>query len=353
MRNRFLPSPLAAIAATALAGSVLAGCSSESNGANGSDIIATTNVWADVASAVTGSDVDAIITGDAVDPHHYEPSAKDLSRIKEADTVVANGGAYDSALYTAAEQDRIIYAIPLLNEHEAHDHDHAHAHMPESLDELEHAWFAPEKVLQVAEDIADRTGGDASDVKQRIGDIQSKLNAVPHVHIGMTETIAAGLVWGTELHDITPEEYIKAEAICGEYAPGEQPPSSQPNWEDASKERYIPYVGMGETTPEYAAEPACDGRGILIVDSIVDYGDRDDTQRRIAFEALTADPSGKTREYTFPGQCPSLRKQLDGHDIYPVYLDYGSDTDALCRAKANYGGNARVLSNREEYVDPC
>ena len=208
MRNRFHLSPLAAVAATALAGSALAGCASESNDASGNDIIATTNVWADVASAVTGEDVDAIITGDAVDPHHYEPSAKDLSRIKGADTVVANGGAYDAALYTAAEQDRIIYAIPLLDEHEAHDHDHAH--LPDSLDELEHAWFAPEKVLQVAEDIADRTGGDASDVKQRIGDIQSKLNAVPHVHIGMTEPIAAGLVWGTELHDTTPEEYVKA-----------------------------------------------------------------------------------------------------------------------------------------------
>ena len=216
MRNRFHFSPLAAIAATALAGSVLAGCSSEGNDASDSDMIATTNVWADVASAVTGVDVDAIITGDAVDPHHYEPSAKDLSRIKGADTVVANGGAYDAALYTAAEQDRIIYAIPLLDEHEAHEHDHDHEHahdhdhMLDSLDELEHAWFAPEKVLQVAEDIADRTGGDASDVKQRIGEIQSKLNAVPHVHIGMTETIAAGLVWGTELHDITPEEYVKA-----------------------------------------------------------------------------------------------------------------------------------------------
>ena len=215
MRNRFHFSPLAAIAATALAGSVLAGCSSEGNDASDSDMIATTNVWADVASAVTGEDVDAIITGDAVDPHHFEPSAKDLARIKGANTVVANGGAYDAALYTAAEQDRIIYAIPLLDEHDhehAHDHDHNHhhAHMPHSLNELEHAWFAPEKVLQVAEDIADRTGGDASDVKQRIGGIQSKLNTVPHVHIGMTETIAAGLVWGTELHDITPEEYVKA-----------------------------------------------------------------------------------------------------------------------------------------------
>ena len=270
MRNRFHPSPLAAIAATALAGSVLAGCSSESNDASGSDMIATTNVWADVASAVTGEDVDAIITGDAVDPHHYEPSAKDLSRIKEANTVVANGGAYDAALYTAAEQDRIIFAIPLLDEHEAHEHAHDHAHMPNSLDELEHAWFAPEKVLQVAEDIADRTGGDASDVKQRIGDIQSKLNAVPHVHIGMTETIAAGLVWGTELHDITPEEYIKASlnhqepsaaavaAFLEQIERGEldmlfvNPQSTNSATQrlaDAAKEHNVPVVEIRETPP--------------------------------------------------------------------------------------------------------
>lgn len=213
MRNHFQYS-VGVVAAVVAVGASISSCSTET--ADNAEIVATTGVWADVASAVTGEDVDAIITGDAVDPHHYEPSAKDLSRIKRADTVVANGGAYDAALYTAAEQDRIIYAIPLLDEHEAHEHDHdhehahVHDHMLDSLDELEHAWFAPEKVLQVAEDIADRTGGDASDVKQRIGQIQSKLNAVPHVHIGMTETIAAGLVWGTELHDITPEEYVKA-----------------------------------------------------------------------------------------------------------------------------------------------
>lgn len=206
MRYRFQYS-VGVVAAVVAVGASISSCSTET--ADNAEIVATTNVWADVASAVTGSDVDAIITGDAVDPHHFEPSAKDLARIKGANTVVANGGAYDAALYTAAEQDRIIYAIPLLDEHD-HEHAHDHAHMPDSLDELEHAWFAPEKVLQVAEDIADRTGGDASDVKQRIDDIQSKLNAVPHVHIGMTEPIAAGLVWGTELHDITPEEYVKA-----------------------------------------------------------------------------------------------------------------------------------------------
>lgn len=269
MRYRFQYS-VGVVAAVVAVGASISSCSTET--ADNAEIVATTNVWADVASAVTGSDVDAIITGDAVDPHHYEPSAKDLSRIKEADTVVANGGAYDAALYTAAEQDRIIYAIPLLDEHEAHDHEHAHdhAHMPNSLDELEHAWFAPEKVLQVAEDIADRTGGDASDVKQRIGDIQSKLNAVPHVHIGMTETIAAGLVWGTELHDITPEEYVKASlnhqepsasavaAFLEQIERGEldmlfvNPQSTNSATQrlaDAAKEHNVPVVEIRETPP--------------------------------------------------------------------------------------------------------
>ena len=76
-------------------------------------------------------------------------------------------------------------------------------------------------------------------------------------------------------------------------------------------------------------------------------------QCRIAFGALAADPTGRTREYTYPGQCPSLRKQVDGNDIYPIYVDFGQDTEALCRAKAQFGGNARVLSQREEYLDPC
>ena len=248
-------------------GASISSCSTET--ADNAEIVATTGVWADVASAVTGSDVDAIITGDAVDPHHFEPSAKDLARIKGANTVVANGGAYDAALYTAAEQDRIIYAIPLLDEHD-HEHAHDHAHMPDSLDELEHAWFAPEKIRKVAEDVAERTGGDASDVKQRIDDIQSKLNAVPHVHIGMTETIAAGLVWGTELHDITPEEYVKASlnhqepsasavaAFLEQIERGEldmlfvNPQSTNSATQrlaDAAKEHNVPVVEIRETPP--------------------------------------------------------------------------------------------------------
>ena len=273
MRNRFQLTA-ATISATALAGAVLAGCSSESMGSSmDNEIIATTGVWADVASAVTGTDVEAIITGDAVDPHHFEPAAKDLARIKNAGTVVANGGAYDAALYTVAEQDRIVHAIPLEGETHDHDHDahgHDHAHLPDSLDELEHAWFAPAKVREVASAVAERTGGDAGSVEKRMGEIEQKLAAVQHVHIGMTEPIAAGLVWGTELHDITPEEYVKASlnhqepsasavaAFLGQIEKGEldmlfvnpqSTNSATQRLEDAAKAHNVPIVEIRETPP--------------------------------------------------------------------------------------------------------
>mgnify|MGYP002716651511 CR=1 FL=1 len=87
MRNRFHFRPITLTATLALAGASVAACSSTSDGndpSGAADIVATTNVWADVASAVTGKDVEAIISGDAVDPHHFEPSAKDLARIRDA-----------------------------------------------------------------------------------------------------------------------------------------------------------------------------------------------------------------------------------------------------------------------------
>lgn len=208
--NRIL-RPIALTAATALAGAVLSACSPTGAAPDqAGGIIATTQVWADVASAVTGEKVGAVISDSSIDPHHFEPSAKELARINDADIVVANGGAYDAALYAVADQDKIVHAIPLVDEAEAHDHGHDHEHGHGSPDDVEHAWFAPAKVREVAGGVAERAGGDAGDVEQRMRDIEAALRNIQHVHVGMTETIAGGLIWGTELHDITPEEYLHA-----------------------------------------------------------------------------------------------------------------------------------------------
>lgn len=95
-----------------------------------------------------------------------------------------------------------------------------------------------------------------------------------------------------------------------------------------------------------ASVPSCDGRGILILDSFVETAQ---PQQGIA-DLLDSNPGA---EFATPGQCPSLRASLDGARVYPIYVDYGHDTAALCQAKASRGGNARVLSNAAEFVDPC
>lgn len=103
---------------------------------------------------------------------------------------------------------------------------------------------------------------------------------------------------------------------------------------------YITNVGLGEAGKK-ASYPACDGRYILILDSIIATGSDQDTFNRLAQSVMFADPSGK--EFTIPGQCDSLRKTYHGNDVYPIYLDFGSDKAAACRAKSTYGGNVRPL----------
>lgn len=97
--------------------------------------------------------------------------------------------------------------------------------------------------------------------------------------------------------------------------------------------------------------PACDGRNILILHSVIDEGDLGYTHSELS--SNVAYGGGGNAEYTYPGQCPSLRSHVDGKRIYPVYLDFGSDVNGMCAAKAKYGGNGRVLSNTAEFVDPC
>lgn len=133
--------------AATLGAASLAACSSGGDNADGgagagSDketihVVASTSIWADVAQAVVDTaktdvniDVKAIVTGNDVDPHHFEPTAADIARANEADVIIAGGGGYDAWLYQAVKnQDDIIHALPLTeHSHDHGDHDHGHEH---------------------------------------------------------------------------------------------------------------------------------------------------------------------------------------------------------------------------------
>lgn len=161
-----------------------------------------------------------------------------------------------------------------------------------------------------------------------------------------------------------PKRLAEKEPRCGVYGPGEEPPHKQstqaapsttktkdPNWGvKRDSDGVIVEANLEGFTRQISA-PSCDGRGILILDSVIDEGDVGHTHSQIAFGVAYLGDGNAA--FTYPGQCASLRKQVDGQNIYPIYMDFGHDTTALCAAKANYGGNARLLNNSGEYVDPC
>ncbi|MCT1695665.1 zinc ABC transporter substrate-binding protein [Corynebacterium sanguinis] len=198
-------------------------------------VVATTNVWADVAGSVLGEAVPAVISNPATDPHDFEPAAADLAKVTQAKVLVANGGTYDNAIYKAADPANVISALPLSSEehdheHEGHDHehegehaghDHDHEHEGEHAghdhahDENEHIWYDTTVVREVADKLAkaaedNGVQADTAELNKRLDDVDAKLDALPVARIAQTHPIADSIVENSALEDVTPEDYRQA-----------------------------------------------------------------------------------------------------------------------------------------------
>ncbi|XEC94247.1 metal ABC transporter substrate-binding protein [Paenibacillus tarimensis] len=89
------------------------------------------------------ADVTALVPAGA-EPHDWEPSAKDMAKIKEADVFVYNGiveGWVEQALKSAPNEKRIVVEASSgieLMEGEEHDHDHGHEEEDHSAEDHDH-----------------------------------------------------------------------------------------------------------------------------------------------------------------------------------------------------------------------
>lgn len=96
--HRRLTAAVSAMASVALI-VTLVGCAQADDGAGQAlSIVASTNVYADIARQVAGIGVEvtAIIDSAAKDPHEYEASAQDQLAVSKADLLIGNGGGYDA-----------------------------------------------------------------------------------------------------------------------------------------------------------------------------------------------------------------------------------------------------------------
>lgn len=157
-----------------------------------------------------------------------------------------------------------------------------------------------------------------------------------------------------ELHDIeVPGRDAALEARGGAVpatAPGDSAPAT--GTETAGPETgplpdAITSVPLAGSVQDVSSLP-CDGRYVLITASILD--NTPDPAEQIA-SALAMAPGDSM--FLMPGACPSLRGFYQGGNVYPVLIDYGFDAAAVCEAAQRGGGNARILSDRFEYLSPC
>lgn len=81
----------------AVVGILLAGCATPAESDATIRIVASTNVYGDIAQTIGGDDVSvtSLIAGAQRDPHSFEASALDQLAVSKADVIVANGGGYD------------------------------------------------------------------------------------------------------------------------------------------------------------------------------------------------------------------------------------------------------------------
>ena len=140
---------------------LVAGCSANGNDGSPSGpvaVTATTNVWGSIAEFIGGdmAEVTSIVDQPTIDPHSYEPSARDLLAVQDAEMVLVNGGGYDAfmeGLIEQAEGSRVVLrAVAGENDHDHSDEDHEDEEEHSHAEGNEHVWYD----FHVVEEVADQ-----------------------------------------------------------------------------------------------------------------------------------------------------------------------------------------------------
>ncbi|KAA0022011.1 metal ABC transporter solute-binding protein, Zn/Mn family [Antrihabitans cavernicola] len=217
-----MPAPLAsrtAIAALGLACATavtLTACGNSDSSADGKPtVVASTNVWGSVATAVAGdsASVESIIKDPSADPHSYESSPSDAAALSDADLVVYNGGGYDQfvpKVLDSTKDKRTVDAFDIAGNR---------------TDKNEHVFYDVTTVDAVAHKIADQLSeldpGNAKGYADRAAAFESKLRAIsditatiaknhPKAPVAQTEPIAHYMLTAADVDDLTPPEFEDA-----------------------------------------------------------------------------------------------------------------------------------------------
>ncbi|WP_440713131.1 metal ABC transporter solute-binding protein, Zn/Mn family [Gordonia sp. FQ] len=228
---------LAATTLIAATGFAAVACGSDSEVPKETDnptVVASTDVWGSVASAVVGDHgtVTSLFHSPGSDPHEFEPSMADTAKIEDADVLVFNGLDYDAYMETAAKNSKAykVNAVSLLpggagdatqDDHDHGDEGHHHDHGGVN----EHVFYDLTVVGKVADQTAEKLGkvspknaqyykDNAAKFNTGITGLRDRLAAIKARHDGAkvaaTEPLAGYLLTEAGLVDVAPASFTAA-----------------------------------------------------------------------------------------------------------------------------------------------
>ncbi|HYO41134.1 MAG TPA: zinc ABC transporter substrate-binding protein [Nocardioidaceae bacterium] len=214
----------------ALAGTLLlAGCGAQNSAAGDASasasearvtVVASTNVWGDVAESVGGEavEVTSIISDPSQDPHSFEASSTTLLTLSKADLVVQNGGGYDDFMQrmtdSSGSEATVLTAVDLAGS-TALDSEDANEHVWYDLASVERMTDAIARELARAyPDGAQHFSARAADLKRDLAGLRKQVaevhTRVAGSRIGITEPVPLLLTEACGLLDATPPDFSEA-----------------------------------------------------------------------------------------------------------------------------------------------
>ncbi|MFB8279879.1 metal ABC transporter solute-binding protein, Zn/Mn family [Nocardia colli] len=204
----------AGVAVGVVAALSLTACGSDTKDSGKPSVIASTNVWGDIAATIAGPDatVESIISDPSADPHSHETSAVESAKLRDADLVVYNGGGYDefAEKAVAGRNKRTVDAFES---------------RADKGDSNEHVFYDMKTVAAVADRIASSLGelapGAAAGFTERAATFKSGLAGItsiagklaaehPKTPVLQTEPLAHYLLLAAGVEDKTPHEFQEA-----------------------------------------------------------------------------------------------------------------------------------------------
>lgn len=191
------------------------------SGDAGVTVVASTDVWGDIAQTIGGDavTVTSIISDPDKDPHEYQADARTQLALSKADVVIENGGGYDDFVDTmlSATDNASVDVINAVD---------VSGFAATAGDELnEHVWYDYATVSKAAERIAQALSAadpanasvfaaNAAVFAKGLDDLDAKVATVKQAHEGarvaITEPVPLYLLENMGLGNVTPEAFSEA-----------------------------------------------------------------------------------------------------------------------------------------------